>query len=80
MFCLYCADLEYLVVGVIIMVVLVAMVAVVMMDVTIMMLVTILMVGRQVPHQGLLCAVIDVTVFLASRQHHHADQANACEP
>ena len=75
MFRLGGADLEYLVVGVIIVVV--AMVAVVMMDVTIMMLVTILMIGSQVPYQGLLSAVIDVTVLLPSRQHHHADQANA---
>ena len=73
------ADLEYLVVGVLIMVVLVAMVAVVVMHVAIMVLMTtLLMVSRQV-YQGLRGAVIDVTVFLPSCQHHHADQANACE-
>ena len=66
-------------VGVLIMVVLVAMVAVVVMHVAIMVLMTSLLMVRRQVHQGLRGAVIDVTVLLSSCQHHHADQANACE-
>ena len=78
------ADLEDLVVGVLVIrLVLVAVIAVVVMVVVIMtmpMPMTILMVGRQVSYQGLGGAIIDVvTVFLSSCQHHHADQADVGE-